>query len=93
MQTRKAAILRTRTNEGDLGRRHNALSSPYTLSPNHLLERQAARESNARSYPRRPLPWPCSEQKASTSKMSTGVCSSIASRVQARWRLDTITRS
>lgn len=33
--------------------RHNALSQPYTFTPNVLLERQAALESNARSYPRR----------------------------------------
>lgn len=39
--------------EHDMGRRHNALAQPYRFSPNALLERQAARESNARSYPRR----------------------------------------
>jgi len=33
--------------------RHDALAHPYTLSKNVLLERQEARESNARSYPRR----------------------------------------
>lgn len=37
----------------ELARRHNALSQPYALATNALLERQAARESNARSYPRR----------------------------------------
>lgn len=37
----------------ELARRHNALTHPYTLAPNALLERQAMRESNARSYPRR----------------------------------------
>lgn len=37
----------------ELGRRHHALARPYTLAPNPLLQRQAARESNARSYPRR----------------------------------------
>lgn len=37
----------------DLGRRHQALRQPYTLASNALLERQQARESNARSYPRR----------------------------------------
>ena len=39
--------------EHNIGRRHNALAQPYSFSPNALLERQAARESNARSYPRR----------------------------------------
>ena len=39
--------------DADLARRHNALEQPYTLCTNALLERQAARESNARSYPRR----------------------------------------
>jgi diaminobutyrate-2-oxoglutarate transaminase len=39
--------------ENDLARRHDALSRPYALSRNDLLERQEARESNARSYPRR----------------------------------------
>lgn len=41
---------------GELARRHTALSRPYTIGAaagNPLLERQAARESNARSYPRR----------------------------------------
>lgn len=37
----------------DFGLRHDALSQPYTFASNALLERQAARESNARSYPRR----------------------------------------
>lgn len=37
----------------EFARRHNALNQPYMLAPNALLERQAARESNARSYPRR----------------------------------------
>lgn len=37
----------------DLAQRHDALSRPYSFSQGPLLERQAARESNARSYPRR----------------------------------------
>lgn len=37
----------------DFSRRHTALSNPYEFSANALLDRQAARESNARSYPRR----------------------------------------
>jgi diaminobutyrate-2-oxoglutarate transaminase len=37
----------------ELARRHDALSQPYAIETNALLERQAARESNARSYPRR----------------------------------------
>lgn len=37
----------------EIGHRHDALSRPYSFSPNSLLDRQAARESNARSYPRR----------------------------------------
>lgn len=37
----------------EFAQRHNALSQPYTLHPNTLLQHQAARESNARSYPRR----------------------------------------
>ncbi len=37
----------------ELAKRHNALSHPYALAKNLLLERQEARESNARSYPRR----------------------------------------
>lgn len=37
----------------DFARRHNALSAPYSFAPNALLERQVARESNARTYPRR----------------------------------------
>lgn len=37
----------------DFALRHNALSQPYTFKSNVLLERQAALESNARSYPRR----------------------------------------
>lgn len=41
------------TGEVELGRRHDALTRPYTLVPNALLRRQAERESNARSYPRR----------------------------------------
>ncbi|MET0499576.1 MAG: diaminobutyrate--2-oxoglutarate transaminase [Steroidobacteraceae bacterium] len=36
----------------EFARRHNALTQPYTLSSNALLDRQSARESNARSYPR-----------------------------------------
>lgn len=46
--TRAVAIERD-----EFGLRHNALTHPYTFEPNALLERQAARESNARSYPRR----------------------------------------
>lgn len=37
----------------EFAHRHLALSQPYTFSSNALLERQSARESNARSYPRR----------------------------------------
>ena len=37
----------------ELAQRHQALARPYVMGPNALLERQAARESNARSYPRR----------------------------------------
>lgn len=37
----------------ELARRHTGLSDPYVISRNILLERQEARESNARSYPRR----------------------------------------
>ncbi|NRR34222.1 diaminobutyrate--2-oxoglutarate transaminase [Oxalobacteraceae bacterium] len=37
----------------ELARRHNALTQPYTFTRNALLERQDARESSARSYPRR----------------------------------------
>lgn len=33
--------------------RHDALSRPYELGDHELLERQRARESNARSYPRK----------------------------------------
>src|SRR6186713_2283875 len=36
----------------EFAQRHHALSVPYTLSGNSLLEHQAAIESNARSYPR-----------------------------------------
>ncbi len=36
-----------------LGPRHNALAQPYQFAPSPILERQNARESNARSYPRR----------------------------------------
>ncbi|RZL03446.1 MAG: aminotransferase class III-fold pyridoxal phosphate-dependent enzyme [Rubrivivax sp.] len=36
-----------------LGLRHKALSHPYQFGPSPILERQSARESNARSYPRR----------------------------------------
>lgn len=39
--------------DSDFARRHDALSKPYTLTHNALLDRQALRESNARSYPRR----------------------------------------
>lgn len=39
--------------ESDMGRRHNALLRPYSFTPNALLEHQTARESSARSYPRR----------------------------------------
>lgn len=37
----------------ELAARHQALTTPYTLTSNPLLDRQAAIESNARSYPRR----------------------------------------
>jgi diaminobutyrate-2-oxoglutarate transaminase len=37
----------------DLARRHRALSQPYSLTTNALLQRQSEQESNARSYPRR----------------------------------------
>lgn len=37
----------------ELAARHQALKKPYTLTSNPLLDRQAATESNARSYPRR----------------------------------------
>lgn len=37
----------------DLARRHHALSQPYSLTTNALLQRQSEQESNARSYPRR----------------------------------------
>lgn len=37
----------------ELAKRHQALSEPYKLSSNPLLDRQTRRESNARSYPRR----------------------------------------
>lgn len=40
------------TDQSDWERRHTALRRPYHFAPNALLERQAARESNARSYPR-----------------------------------------
>jgi diaminobutyrate-2-oxoglutarate transaminase len=53
MQNLSIAALTDTPAEDDFARRHNALAHPYTLSHNALLERQAARESNARSYPRR----------------------------------------
>ncbi|WP_343731868.1 diaminobutyrate--2-oxoglutarate transaminase [Duganella sp.] len=37
----------------ELASRHQALSAPYTFTRHPLLERQDARESSARSYPRR----------------------------------------
>jgi diaminobutyrate-2-oxoglutarate transaminase len=38
----------------EFARRHDALRRPYVIAPAHpMLARQAARESNARSYPRR----------------------------------------
>ncbi|SIT01098.1 diaminobutyrate--2-oxoglutarate transaminase [Achromobacter sp. MFA1 R4] len=37
----------------DLARQHDALTAPYTLGGNTLLQYQEQRESNARSYPRR----------------------------------------
>lgn len=37
----------------ELARRHHALSQPYSLTSNALLQRQSEQESNARSYPRR----------------------------------------
>lgn len=48
-----SAVLPTLDAAAELGRRHNALARPYTLGSNPLLQRQAAQESNARSYPRR----------------------------------------
>lgn len=45
--------VRTTDAADELARRHNALAQPYTLAKNPLLERQEARESSARSYPRR----------------------------------------
>ena len=53
----------------DLERRHNALNQPYDLSLNALLARQAARESNARSYPRR-IPLALRTQRAGTKSSS-----------------------
>lgn len=43
----------TAAHEGDLASRHNALAHPYQFGSSPILERQNARESNARSYPRR----------------------------------------
>lgn len=45
--------LGTREPGSHFSQRHDALSKPYTFSRNALLDRQATRESNARSYPRR----------------------------------------
>lgn len=53
MQTNVATTRETSRIGSDIGRFHNALARPYTFSSNTLLEHQAARESNARSYPRR----------------------------------------
>lgn len=54
MLTSVADLARPVSNTPDeFARRHNALKQPYTLASNALLERQAARESSARSYPRR----------------------------------------
>lgn len=53
MSNLSTAALTSNPAEADFASRHNALSEPYTLSPNALLKRQEARESNARSYPRR----------------------------------------
>ena len=47
------AIVPTRNTAEDLKIRHKGLESPYTLDSDPILERQAAQESNARSYPRR----------------------------------------
>lgn len=48
-----STVLPTADPAAELGRRHAALARPHTLSSNPLLQRQAAQESNARSYPRR----------------------------------------
>lgn len=53
MPDRILTTLASKQAESDLARRHSALTHPYTLSRNALLDRQSARESNARSYPRR----------------------------------------
>jgi diaminobutyrate-2-oxoglutarate transaminase len=53
MQTSTATTVTSGGIDDDLGRRHDALSRPYDFASNALLERQSARESNARSYPRR----------------------------------------
>jgi diaminobutyrate-2-oxoglutarate transaminase len=46
------SLLSTPELGAEFAQRHRALSIPYTLSGNSLLERQAGVESNARSYPR-----------------------------------------
>lgn len=46
-------VTRASDDEESFGRRHDALRQPYQLTQNALLERQSARESSARSYPRR----------------------------------------
>jgi len=53
LTTVASAIRAVSTERDEFALRHNALTHPYTLESNVLLERQAARESNARSYPRR----------------------------------------
>ncbi len=53
MSALPASALRQDDDEAALARRHDGLSRHYTLEPDTLLKRQAARESNARSYPRR----------------------------------------
>lgn len=48
--TRRTAVDAERD---DFAAHHNALSQPYSFGSHPLLQRQAAQESNARSYPRR----------------------------------------
>ena len=48
-----ATHLAPSTTEQDLERRHDALRHPYVIKHHPLLQFQAERESNARSYPRR----------------------------------------
>lgn len=67
--------------------------SPRELSPaNPYLERQAARESNARSYPRR-LPLALSKGKGLYVQDTDAGPISTVWPAQGRWRWDTTTRS